>query len=69
MRISILGYYGVPNIGDEGILVALLRKVRRELPSASIRVSARSRSYASRMHAVGTYPLEQGNVAFLAEMM
>ena len=62
MRISILGYYGVPNIGDEAILAVILRKLRDKFPGASIKVSARDQSYVRQLHSVDTYPLER-NIA------
>ncbi|MFQ6127710.1 MAG: polysaccharide pyruvyl transferase family protein [Thermoplasmata archaeon] len=68
MRISILGYYGVPNTGDEAILAGILQKLRAKFPGASIRVSARDQFYVRRMHAVDTYPLERKIPAFLAVM-
>lgn len=66
MRISILGYYGVPNIGDEAILAVILRKLRDKFPGASIKVSARDQSYVRQLHSVDTYPLERNIASFSA---
>lgn len=59
MEISILGYYGVPNIGDEAILAGMLQKLRSTIPDASIKVSARDEDYVRRMHNVKTFPLDR----------
>jgi polysaccharide pyruvyl transferase CsaB len=59
MKIAILGYYGIPNIGDEAILAGMLQKLRSNLTEASIKVSARDEAYVRRMHDVGTFPLDQ----------
>lgn len=66
MRISILGYYGVPNIGDEAILTVLLQRLKDRFPNSSIAVSARDQSYLRQKHSVDSYPLEQGIPSFLA---
>lgn len=59
MKVTILGYYGVPNIGDEAILAGMLQKLRPAFPDASIKVSARDEAYVRRMHDVETFPLDQ----------
>ncbi|MCK4456648.1 MAG: polysaccharide pyruvyl transferase family protein [Thermoplasmata archaeon] len=59
MKVTILGYYGVPNIGDEAILAGMLQKLRPAFPDASIKVSARDETYVRRMHDVETFPLDQ----------
>lgn len=58
MNVTILGYYGVPNIGDEAILAGMLQKLRLARPDASIKVSARDEAYVRRMHNVKTFPLD-----------
>ncbi len=59
MNVTILGYYGVPNIGDEAILAGMLQKLRSAFPDALINVSARDEAYVRRMHDVETFPLDQ----------
>jgi polysaccharide pyruvyl transferase CsaB len=59
MKVAILGYYGVPNIGDEAILAGILQKLRSASPDASIKVSARDEEYVRQMHGVETFPLDQ----------
>ena len=55
-RISIFGYYGQGNAGDEAILSALIDGIKTELPSANISVCSANPEETKKSHHVNAFP-------------
>ncbi len=54
MKISVLGYYGFGNIGDEIILTVLLRQLKIKYPTASVSVLSAAPSQTASLHHIST---------------
>ncbi|HEY3247891.1 MAG TPA: polysaccharide pyruvyl transferase CsaB [bacterium] len=56
MRVVISGYYGFGNLGDEGVLAAMLAALRPRLPHASFIVLSGDPEATARLHGVTAVP-------------
>lgn len=52
MQVLIVGYSGFDNLGDEAILVGMVRLLRHYLPGAEITVLSRDPQQTGREHGV-----------------